>query len=59
MKFLLDPKIRSLVIILLLVAGTVFAQDFPPVPNPPRLVNDFTNTLSNAEKQQLENKLVA
>lgn len=59
MIFLLDHKIRPLVFILFLFAGRVFAQDFPPVPNPPRLVNDFTNTLSSSEVQQLENKLVA
>ncbi|MCF1753248.1 TPM domain-containing protein [Mariniradius sediminis] len=33
--------------------------DFPEVPNPPRLVNDFTNTLSTAERDRLEQKLVA
>lgn len=37
----------------------VTAQDFPPVPNPPRLVNDFTGTLSAEEAAQLEQKLVA
>ncbi|NVK50507.1 MAG: TPM domain-containing protein [Cyclobacteriaceae bacterium] len=35
------------------------AQDFPPAPNPPRLVNDFTQTLSSSEVNQLERKLVA
>jgi len=59
MRFLLDPKIRPIVFILFLFAGRVFAQDFPPVPNPPRLVNDFTNSLSGSELEQLENKLVA
>ena len=33
--------------------------DLPERPNPPRLVNDFANVLSAAEKQQLEDKLVA
>ncbi len=38
----------------------LFAQgDFPQIPNPPRLVNDFTETLTEAEVSQLENKLVA
>lgn len=37
----------------------VMAQDFPPVPNPPRLVTDFTGTLSPEEVAQLEQKLVA
>lgn len=35
------------------------AQDFPPAPNPPRLVNDFTGTLSASEVEQLEQKLLA
>lgn len=33
--------------------------DFPEKPNPPRLVNEFSKTLSNTEVQQLENKLLA
>jgi len=35
------------------------AQDFPPAPNPPRLVNDLTGTLSADEVAQLEKKLLA
>jgi uncharacterized protein len=31
----------------------------PPKPNPPRLVNDYTNTLTQEQKDHLENKLVA
>jgi uncharacterized protein len=34
-------------------------QDFPNAPVPPRLVNDFSNTLSSQQVQQLERKLVA
>src|SRR5688572_24689245 len=38
----------------------VFAQEnMPKRPSPPRLVNDFTNTLTPAQVQDLENKLVA
>ncbi|MHA6249501.1 TPM domain-containing protein [Pontibacter sp. CAU 1760] len=39
---------------------SVFAQDsdFPPRPNPPRLVNDLANMLSAEEEQALEQKLV-
>ncbi|WP_291787181.1 TPM domain-containing protein [Cecembia sp.] len=33
--------------------------DFPPPAKPPKLVNDFTNTLSANEVRQLENKLIA
>lgn len=35
------------------------AQNFPEQPNPPRLVNDFTQTLSQSEVAALEQKLVA
>lgn len=35
------------------------AQKVPPRPNPPRLVNDFTNTLSADQIESLERKLVA
>jgi uncharacterized protein len=37
----------------------VLAQDFPEAPNPPRLVNDFTGTLSAEELGKLEQKLLA
>jgi uncharacterized protein len=38
----------------------LFGQsDFPPVSDPPRLVNDFTNTLSTSERNRLESKLLA
>lgn len=49
-----------LLIFLLISSFSAFAQeDFPARPNPPRLVNDFTNTLSESERSALENKLVA
>lgn len=35
------------------------SQDLPEKPQPPRLVNDFTNTLSQEEIYKLEQKLVA
>src|SRR4051812_5406536 len=34
------------------------AQEFPPPPNPPRLLNDFANALSQSETASLEQKLV-
>jgi uncharacterized protein len=37
----------------------LFAQDIPIRPNPPRLVNDFTNTLTADQIQTLETKLVS
>ncbi len=46
-------------LIFLLQAVCGMAQDFPPAPNPPRLVNDFTGTLSAEEVAQLEKKLLA
>ncbi|WP_425636880.1 TPM domain-containing protein [Algoriphagus yeomjeoni] len=59
MRFLLDHKILPITLLYLLFTLGLQAQDFPPVPNPPRLVTDFTNTLSASELGQLENKLVA
>ena len=47
--------ILALFLTLLYTSG--FAQDFPAKPN--TLVNDYTGTLSEVQKQQLENKLVA
>lgn len=44
---------------LLLFTNICFAQKIPARPNPPRLVNDFANILSNKEENALERKLVA
>jgi uncharacterized protein len=41
------------------VFGTVFGQEIPPKPTPPRLVNDLANQLNATERDQLERKLVA
>src|SRR5215210_1090694 len=35
------------------------AQNIPSRPSPPRLVNDYTNTLTEDQKASLEQKLVA
>ena len=59
MRFLLDHKILPITFLYLLFTLGLQAQDFPPVPNPPRLVTDFTNTLAASELGQLESKLVA
>ncbi|MHA7130565.1 TPM domain-containing protein [Algoriphagus namhaensis] len=59
MRFLLGIKAPSLFLVLALLLTPSLAQDFPPAPNPPRLVNDFTNTLSDTERNALEEKLVA
>lgn len=44
---------------LILTTGILCAQNIPQRPKPPRLVNDFTNTLSAGQKTTLERKLVA
>ena len=41
-----------------LFSFSVFAQDIPDRPNPPRLVNDLANVLSDQEEQQMESELV-
>ena len=48
---------KALSILLFLVPIVLFGQDFPEKSN--RLVNDYTNTLSNSDVKQLEQKLVA
>jgi len=52
---------RNLIIAFILLTGllSAHAQDFPPRPDPPRLVNDFTGTLSSEETGLLERKLNA
>ncbi len=55
----IKPAFFFLMILIFAVLSNSIAQDFPPVPNPPRLVNDFTETLSASEIAQLESKLVA
>lgn len=37
---------------------SIFAQNIPARPVPPRLVNDFANVLSDSQEQMLESKLV-
>ncbi len=52
-------KLKILFSILLIAVVTITsAQDIPKRPVPPRLVNDFTNTLTSDQVQTLENKLV-
>jgi uncharacterized protein len=49
---------KKLFLFILLLAGfTGWAQDIPPAPNPPKLVNDYTNTLTPLQQQALESKL--
>lgn len=62
MSFLLDNlamKFRILVVLLWACLSVVIAQDIPPRPSPPRLVNDLAEALSPSERDALEQKLVA
>ena len=43
----------------LLTLGTALKAQLPSPPNPPRLVNDYTGTLSSSQINTLEHKLVA
>jgi Beta-propeller domains of methanol dehydrogenase type len=51
-------KTKLVLAFLLLLSANLFAQ-IPSRPVPPRLVNDYTGTLSAAQQMQLERKLVA
>lgn len=44
--------------LLLLICEASFSQDIPARPVPPRLVNDFTSTLSKSQVNSLEQKVV-
>ncbi len=62
MKFILRLfswiRIPAMALLLCIVSfATVLGQDFPETSN--RLVNDYTNTLTAGQKQQLEKKLLA
>jgi uncharacterized protein len=51
---------RKIIFFTLFIQSLVFAQDIPPRPNPPRLVNDFVGgLLSQSEIDALEKKLNA
>ena len=46
-------------LLVLLSLGTMLKAQLPSPPNPPRLVNDYTGTLSSSQINILERKLVA
>ncbi|MBC7382640.1 MAG: TPM domain-containing protein [Bacteroidia bacterium] len=48
-----------LTLLIALISLFSFAKDLPVKPNPPKLVNDYTGTLSADEVQSLESKLLA
>ena len=47
----------SILFLLLFVLSICHAQQIPSRPNPPRLVNDYTNTLNSSQEYYLEQKL--
>ena len=53
-------KLTSFLVLLLvsLALGTALKGQLPSPPNPPRLVNDYTGTLSGSQINTLEHKLV-
>ena len=52
-------KIKLMLLISVLISGSLFGQDIPEQPRPPRLVNDFVGLLSSRQNNLLERKLVA
>jgi len=59
MKNLQKSGFLVLTFVMLLIGNLLLASDeIPARPDPPRLVNDFTGTLSAGEVAQLESKLV-
>ena len=54
-----DGILRLFWVYLLLVLCSTIKAQIPSKPYPPRLVNDFTNTLSYSEIETLERRLVA
>lgn len=56
-----DRKILTLLglLLVLLAFGTTLNAQLPSPPNPPRLVNDYTGTLSSGQVNAMEQKLVA
>lgn len=52
--------IRFLTVVCIMICSLASrAQEIPAKPNPPKLVNDFTNTLTQDQQMALERKLVA
>ncbi|SFF54818.1 TPM domain-containing protein [Sunxiuqinia elliptica] len=48
---------KIILVLTLFVSLTSWAQEIPERPNPPRLVNDLANVLSDAEEQRFEMEL--
>ena len=50
---------RFIVIFCLLLSGLCLSAQIPPVPDPPRLVNDYVGVLTRPQVDSLEHRLVA
>src|SRR4029078_1666398 len=50
---------QKILFLFVLVFNVARAQNVPPVPNPPRLVNDFAHVMTADQTAELEQKLVA
>lgn len=50
-------KVKVLLLLLMTLAGWSWSG-IPPAPDPPRLVNDFTGTLTQQQQAELEEKLL-
>jgi len=60
MKTINRPYQLLLVLLFVLLSfGTALKAQLPSPPNPPRLVNDYTGTLSSSQISTMEHKLVA
>ena len=53
------PTLLLGLLLVLLISGTTVTAQLPSRPNPPRLVNDYTGTLTPSQINALERKLVA
>jgi uncharacterized protein len=49
---------RLIFLALIILSATIYSQDFPEKPVPPRLVSDYTGTLNSEEISALEKRLV-
>jgi len=54
----MNKYIYSAFFLITLLKINLYSNDIPDRPSPPRLVNDYTNILSNEQVLSLENKLV-
>lgn len=53
-----EKLLYAVVLFILIIPAAIYAQTFPQRPSPPRLVNDYINTLKPEESEALERKLV-